>query len=214
MNSLIGNIPRYILAYNHGEAAVGILAALFYLTLPGGIVVSAYCDSMCGQLARWSAEGAFQRFGKVLILLVSAAAAIGFAGGLIAWWAGKPILSLCYGARYALHAESFVWLMAGAGFLYISTVLGYALFSLRAFHIQVPFRIGHLVAIYVLCLYFIPREGLLGAAKSIFISSVIFGVATAVLLGIVLRKKIQVFQQFSPTSGECPPQSVVAEISS
>ena len=54
LNSLIGNVPRYFLASDQGEALVGIFSALFYLTLPGGIVVTALCDSSIAQIAVWA----------------------------------------------------------------------------------------------------------------------------------------------------------------
>jgi O-antigen/teichoic acid export membrane protein len=211
---LIGNIPRYFLAYGHGQAAVGIFAALYYLTLPGGIVVAAYCDSACPQLAKWGSDSDFRPFCKVLVLLVTAAAILGLGGWVIAYSAGRPILLLCYGPQYALEAPSLAWLMAGAGFLYISTVLGYAVTSLREFHLQVPFRAVHLFVVYLVCLYLIPKEGLLGAAKSIFVSSVMFAVAMAALFLVILRKKILLSREAFPTPEPYPAEIVLTKADS
>lgn len=188
MNSLVGNVPRYLLAAQ-SRSLVGIFAALFYLTLPGGILVTAYCDSACAELARWGAERNFRKLCERLVLLALAAAVIGAGGWSVAYFAGRPILLLCYGAQYAAHANSLVWLMAGAGLFYISTVLGYAVTALREFHLQVPFRAIHLLAVYIVCVALIPKEGLLGAAKAILFSSIMLAVAMMVLFLIVLRKK-------------------------
>ena len=202
-NALIGNIPRYFLAFESGKDAVGIFAALFYLTLPGGIAVSAYCDSACPQLAKWGAEGNFRQLGKSLAFPIVGAALIGIAGWLVGVSFGHFILNACYGAAYAAHTQSFAWLMAGAGFSYIATVLGYAVTSLREFNLQVPFRIVHLVSMYLICLYWVPREGLLGASKSFFASSVFFAIAMAALLMWILQGRI-VSVAGAPATKACP----------
>jgi O-antigen/teichoic acid export membrane protein len=211
LNSLIGNVPRYFLAYNHGQALVGVFAALSYLTLPGGIVVAAYCDSAFAQLARWGAEGNFRQVFKALTPLIVAALVIGLAGWVVAYEGGRLLLSLCYGNRYAVYTPSLIWLMAGACFLYISTVLGYAVTSLREFHVQVPFRVVHLAGMYLVCLYLIPKEGLLGAAKSIFASSVGSAVATAILLAVVLRKRTFFSKRPSPITQSFSAEAALRE---
>lgn len=189
LNSLIGNVPRYFLASDQGEALVGIFSALFYLTLPGGLVVTALCDSSCAQISAWAAAGDLTRVWKMVAYLTAAAASVGFAGWLVAYELGSLVLSVCYGSRYAMHTASLNWLMGGAGFMYISTVLGSAVTALREFRMQVPFRVLHLGFICAICFYWIPAEALVGASKSMFVSSVFFALAMAVLLLMVIKKR-------------------------
>ncbi len=189
LNSLIGNVPRYFLASDQGEALVGIFSALFYLTLPGGIVVTALCDSSIAQIAAWAAAGDLSRVWKMVGYLTVAAGLVGFAGWFVAYEFGDWVLSVCYGPQYAIHTAPLNWLMGSAGFMYISTVLGSAVTALREFRLQVQFRVVHLGFICAICFYWIPAEALLGASKSMFASSVFFALAMAVLLLIVVRKR-------------------------
>lgn len=207
MNSLIGNLPRYFLASGGGEEVVGTFSALFYMTLPGGLVVAAYCDSACTRLAQWGADEKFGHVWRLVGGLTAVAGLIGLTGWVVVYLAGSSVVSLCYGARYAKYNDSLLWLMAGAGFMYVSTVLGYAVTSLREFRSQVPFRFIHLLVIAGVCWYWIPRQGLIGAAKSIFVSSIVFAAAMAGLLLIVIRKRTS---QIHPSA--CARPVVPAEI--
>jgi O-antigen/teichoic acid export membrane protein len=184
LNTLIQNIPRYFVVNHLGESGLGIFAAMFYLTIVGSQFIGAICDSVSPRLARLFADGDYVVFRTVIAKLTLVALLLGGAGLLVAIVAGKPILSMIYRPEYARNISTLAWLMASSGPLFVATVLGYAVLAMRYFHAQVPFRIIHLIAVYALCSFLIPKYGLDGAGKAIFFSSVFFALLMGVLVFI------------------------------
>jgi O-antigen/teichoic acid export membrane protein len=188
LNSLAGNIPRYLLAHDLGDAEVGIFAAIFYLIVPGSMIIGAVSDSAAPRLARTFAEGRRSAFWQLLLKLVGAAVLVGTACLLFPFLGGPSIVKLIYRSEYMQHTETLLWVMASCTPIYLLSVLGTAITATRHFHVQIPVRMLHLLVTYAFCAFFISKYGLVGASQGIFYSSIASVVATALLVILCVKK--------------------------
>ncbi len=189
LNSLTGNIPRYFIAESLGERALGIFAAMFYLTVAGSTVMGAVGNAASPRLAKLIAVGDVPAFQRLLKKLTGIAVVTGLAGFAVAYLAGGPLLALVYRPEYAEHLGSFLWMMAATGPMYVASVLGVGINAMRRFHVQVPMPVLNVVATFAVAAAFIPKHGLLGAGQVVFLSSCASMVGTYVVLVFCLRAK-------------------------
>ncbi len=204
LNSLIANVPRYVLADRLGERQVGIFAAMIYLAIAGQYIVGAVGESASPRLASLFAFGHRRQFRLLVLRLVGAAVAVGAAGFVVSLVLGKEALSILYGKEYAASASTFVYLMAGSGPLYAAGILGVSMNAMRGFHAQVPFRLLHLVAMWFLCVALIDRNGLVGAGQAFMWSCILFFASMAILVAVYER----IHGDRLSTTAETPLQSV------
>jgi O-antigen/teichoic acid export membrane protein len=186
-NTLAGNVPRYALAYFVDESAVGIFAALFYLTVAGGMLMGAVAEPASPRLAALFVAGDRTGFSALLGKLVLLAGATGLAGLAVAVAGGEWLLGILYTPEYGRHMELFLWLMASAVPAYIASVLGVGVNAMRRFAVQLPLPLVNLVITVLLALVLVPRSGLVGAGQVVFASAVLSLVTTGLLLGLLVR---------------------------
>jgi O-antigen/teichoic acid export membrane protein len=184
VNSLNANIPRYFIERYLGERELGIFAALSYLMVVGNMVGSALGESATPRLAKYYADGNNKAFRTLLLKLVGIGALIGGAAVLVAFVAGKEILTLLYSPEYAQHADLFVWLMVAAGIGYVSAFLGDGMTAARRFRIQMPLFAFVTSISAIACLLLLPELGLQGAAIALLIAAI---VRTIMSLGVILH---------------------------
>jgi O-antigen/teichoic acid export membrane protein len=91
--SLNANIPRYFLEQSLGARELGVFAALAYLIVAGNMVVSALGSAARPRLAKYYAAGNVTAYRKLLLQLVGIACVLGLASILVAYVAGKDILT-------------------------------------------------------------------------------------------------------------------------
>ncbi|MBD2387480.1 oligosaccharide flippase family protein [Cylindrospermum sp. FACHB-282] len=177
------NIPRYFIERYLGERELGIFAAIAYLMVAGGIVVSALGESASPRLAKYYTAGDVVSFRRLLLKLVGIAAVLGATGVLVAVVAGRQILTLLYQAEYAEQTNLFIWLMVVAAITYISNFLGYGMTAARYFRVQMPLFTAVASISAIACLWLLPKWGLLGAAIALLIAVIIqTGFSLAVIL--------------------------------
>lgn len=181
--SLNTNIPRYFIERYLGERELGVFAAISYLMVAGGMVVSALGQSSSPRLAKYYAAGNSVAFRNLLLKLVGIGVLLGGAGILVALVAGQQILSLVYRPEYAEYADLFVWLMVAAGIGYVSSFLGYGMTAARYFRIQMPIcALGTSISV-IACFWLIPSSGLRGAAIALIITAIVqVGISLGVLI--------------------------------
>ncbi len=188
--SLNINIPRYFIERSLGERELGIFAALSYLMVVGSMVVNALGESASPRLAKYYAVGDTMAFWQLLFKLLGIAAILGLTGVLIAIVAGRQILTLVYRPEYAEQTNLFVWLMIAAGIRYISSFLGYGITAARYFRIQIPLFVVVTSISAITCFWFVPKQGLLGAAIALNISAVVqLGLSLAIVIYALHRLK-------------------------
>jgi O-antigen/teichoic acid export membrane protein len=166
------NMPRYFVERWHGPHALGIFAALTYLTLAGSNVVNAVGLAITPQLARLYAAGQRSEFYSMLLRMGAVAGLMGLAGVAALATLGRPLLTLVYGRVYASHVNAAIWVMAAGSVSYVASVFGYGMTAARLFRPQLPlFAVVTLLAAGA-SLWFVPRYELPGAAGAQLVAAV------------------------------------------
>jgi len=187
--SLNGNIPRYFIERYLGERELGIFAALAYLMVAGGMVVSALGESASPRLAKYYAEGDHVAFRTLLFKLVGIAALMGGIGVLVAIVGGQPILTLLYRPEYGEQTTLFICLMGVAGINYMSSFLGYGMTAARYFRIQIPLFMTVASISGIACFWLLPKLGLIGAAIALLLAATVQLLISSGVIIYVLRKR-------------------------
>ncbi|RKH38426.1 lipopolysaccharide biosynthesis protein [Corallococcus sicarius] len=164
LGSLRPNAPRYLLEAHAGQAELGMYAALAYFAALGGRVVHAMGMAVSPRLGRYHADGARQRFGRMLAAFVGSAALVGVCAIGCAALMGRWALTLFYGAAYAQNLELFVWLMGAAALEYICVSLQVGLTAARELGGQVVLLIVSVGVVVLASLVWVPTQGPVGAA--------------------------------------------------
>lgn len=191
--SLNANIPRYFLEHSLGKKELGVFAALAYLIVAGNMVVSALGSAARPRLAKYYAGGNVSAYQKLLLQLVAIACLLGLSGILVAWVAGGQILTIVYQPEYAKYTELLIWLMVTAGIGYVSSFLGEGMTAARYFRTQIPLFIVVTSTSAIASFWFIPKNGLKGAAIALMIAEI---VRTIFTLGVIFHAvhRIQRYQ--------------------
>jgi O-antigen/teichoic acid export membrane protein len=191
--SLNANIPRYFLEQSLGKKELGVFAALAYLIVAGNMVVSALGSAARPRLAKYYAGGNVSAYQKLLLQLVAIACLLGLSGILVAWVAGGQILTIVYQPEYAKYTELLIWLMVTAGIGYVSSFLGEGMTAARYFRTQIPLFIIVTSTSAIASCWFIPRNGLKGAAIALMIAEIVRIIFT---LGVIFHAvhRIQRYQ--------------------
>jgi len=187
LNSLMTNVPRYVLMGGQGERAVGIFSALSYFVIIGARIVTALGDSALPRLARFLAEGHRERYGRLLAQMVLAGFLLGSAAIIVAWIAGYEILMVVYRQEYAAYKTEFVLLLAAAALGYMGIFLQYGLTAARCYRPQPFIQMVSLAALTVGCFALVGAMGLRGAAYAVLISQALYLAGTAVSTWIVYQ---------------------------
>lgn len=181
-------IPRTLLEKAHGEAQLGIFAAVSYLVLVGNTVVMALSQAGIARLARAWADRDAALFAATLRKLVAIGAALGAAGVLVALAAGRPLLTLFYDRNYAQHQGLLLVVMIAGGILYVGSLLGAPATAMKAFRVQLWIHAANTVLLVLVGMALIPRFGMMGAAWTTLAGSVWVTGAYAVVVATKIRQ--------------------------
>lgn len=182
--SLSANISRIAVEHELGSRAQGIYSALSYGTIVGGVVVGAVGTALTTQFAQRFAQRDRAGFLGLLARFLLAALGVGLLSTLAGWAIGPWALRLLFGEEYAAHHHLFVWLLGAGTAGYAASALGFGMTGARRFKEQLPLFAAVTLLLYLLCAWWVPRYGLMGAAYANL------GAFTAQLLGsaaIILR---------------------------
>ncbi|HYT92133.1 MAG TPA: lipopolysaccharide biosynthesis protein, partial [Gemmataceae bacterium] len=128
---LSANIPRYFVEQRMGEGALGIFAALAYVTVVGQLLSNALGQAAAPRLAAHYAAGNLRAFRVLVLKLVGLGTAVGAAGVLVALVAGRFLLGVLYQAEYGEYTDVFTMMMAGAGLWCAAMMFCYAATAAR-----------------------------------------------------------------------------------
>lgn len=170
LNSLNLNIPNYFVKSLGGASSLGYYSAVSYLSLVGGIAVGALGDATIHRLSHYYGHSRGQ-YERSVLALVGLSTCLAAAGVIASMGFGRSILSFVYGDTYGEKAGLLFWLMLGAGLMYIVQTLGCAVTAARYFRVQVPMSLAAIGVRVLACAWWIPREGLLGAAWAVCASN-------------------------------------------
>lgn len=152
-----------------GSYQLGIFAAVAAFQKVAPTVVQALGRSAAPRLSKYYAAKNARAFRRLSLKLLGIGLLLGSAGVLVAYFAGKQILTLFYGPEYAL-AGLFTLLMLGAGIDYLATIVIFVITSTRSFKIQLPLHLITTSAVALACYFLIPSAGLMGAAIALIIA--------------------------------------------
>jgi len=187
--SLQLSIPRYFITYFHGEAALGIFAALANLVAPGQMMCDAVGQAALPQLAKTYADGRRAEFCKLLGVLLACGAFIAVATLIVSLFAGSRLLEIVYTAAYSDYAGDLTWVVVAGGIGYLGAFLAYSFNATRGFvRLVIPYSIAILWSGAVsYCL--IPSYGVAGAAWALGCINFFTGTTVAVLLLTSSRRR-------------------------
>lgn len=204
LNSLSANLPRYYLERSFGAADLGIFSALAALIVVGRTVVNALGQAAHPRLAKLYRAADYGGFRRLSLQLLGIGALLAVAAPLVAALIGPPLLRFIYTAEYAAHNDLFILILAAGGLTYVSSFIGYCITSAGYLKVQVAWAIAVLVAALVASAYFIPQEGLVGAAKTLLVSGVVQLGFAFVVLAVVYRAHPERVPAPSPQGAEQP----------
>lgn len=182
MVSLNAAIPRYFLAGLSSQSAVGVFAAISYLSIALNTLVMAAGQAGGTAMARsfWARDGL--AFASQSAKLLAMALALGFVGVGVALWKGSDLLQLLYGPCFASESAPLTWLMMAGALSYVASAMGYMLASARCFHRQLPALVLTSLTTALCCHLLIPQDGVVGAAKAQFAGYAVQTVLSFLLL--------------------------------
>jgi len=185
--SLNLNIPRYFIGQSLGPYALGVFAALTYLSLAATTVVNSMGMAATPRLARYFALGEREMFQRTLLHMSAGAAILGIGGLAVLSIAGRPLLALVYGKPYADHLDVALLVIAAGGISCLASVLGYGMTAARCFRPQLPLFAVVAAITLAAAFFLVPRYGLMGAAAAQLISAAAQMIGSAGILAFHFR---------------------------
>jgi len=191
MVSLNAAIPRYFLAGLVSQKAVGIFAALSYVSIALNTLVLAAGQAGGTAMARSFRTGEFPTFLRQSLKLLALAAALGLAGMAAAAWKGESLLLLLYGPNFAAESHSFLWLMLAGACSFVASAMGYILASVRCFHPQLPTLVATSSVTALCCHLWVPQSGVAGAAMAQTTGYAVQSALSVMLLGYFCERRFR-----------------------
>lgn len=187
-----GQIPRYFIQGSLGTREVGIFSAMAFLSTSGSLVVQSLGQSAFVQMAKDFAARRSDDFKRLLGKLLMLGAVLGAGGVLVAALMGRQLLTFLYRPEYAEHSSLFVLIMAAGAIDYLSSMMGYAVTSARAFYPQIPLLAVVTLASILSSFFFIRSQGMIGAGLATVCTSLTLLVGETILLVRVLNGRHRV----------------------
>lgn len=166
--SLTVQSPRYVVETELGTAALGIFASLAYTVRVVEMVSGAMGEALLPRLAKQHVGGQRTALRRLLLQGIAVSGALGMLGVLAALVAGKPFLSLLYGAEFA-RGDVLVRLMIASTLVMMAKLLGAALLAMRWLRLRMVCFVSTLAVVFVASLLLVPAHGLNGAAEALII---------------------------------------------
>jgi O-antigen/teichoic acid export membrane protein len=185
LSALDVNIPRYVIAHDIGERALGLFVPIASLQAAVTVIVNALGQSSAPRLAGYHYHSNFKTLHALLIRLIAAALLPGLVLiGIAAVW-GDRVPALLFGPQYAHERNVFVWLSIAVAIWSVTSMLGYTATATRRIRFQ-PFAFTVVATTtLVVCMVAIPRYGILGGAIA---SAASAAMACALFAAGLLRK--------------------------
>jgi len=185
--SLHANIPRYFIEGYLGSYQLGIFSAITAFQKVAPTVVQALGRSAAPRLAKYHATRNARLFKRLTLRLLGIGALLGAGGMLVAFVAGRPILTLFYGPEYALP-ELFTLVMGSAALDYLATMVLFSVTAARYFRIQLPLHVATTTAGALACYLLVPTWGLWGAAVALTATYLVRFIGTGIAAIVAIRE--------------------------
>ena len=180
--SLETNIPRYLVDYQLGLAALGLFGAVAALITAGGTFTRAMNQVASPRLAALYHSGNLAGFRRMLGGILAIYLVLGLLGLAMVPLMGRWLLDTLFGAEFVEHQDLLLVVMLAAAVAYQSGALTAAMISIRAIRSQLPLRLMTVVTSLAGCVFLMPRWGLLGAGMALVLAKLPFVVVSLVIL--------------------------------
>lgn len=164
MVAAIAAMPRLTIARESGPADVAAVAALSYLAIAPNLLVTALGQAGMRSLAMSFASGDRRAALSGATRLLGMSGAVGCAALGAALLAGRQILQIVYGTRYAGYEWELTLFLGAGAISYLNAGLGYCLSSARITAPQIPMMATVCAVTFVACTLLIRQWGIAGAA--------------------------------------------------
>lgn len=164
VNTLYDSIPKLVLEANYGNSELGVFSAISYVSLTGGLVVTAITTGYATELAILLKREHYRSFFAVVIkeILVVCLVCVLFLLIFAIW--GEPILTLLYSELFAKYIEVVLVLIIAMSLNFISRVLGTACTAAQFNNNQLVTASICVGSLAILSYLFIPKYGIMAAA--------------------------------------------------
>lgn len=185
--SLDTNIPRYIIAHDMGEGALGLYAAVASLQAAGTLLVNAMGQTSSPRLARYYFLRDHRSFRLLFLRFLAVALLPGLVLIGVALVAGDAVPRIMFGPAFAHQGIVFLWLSLSMALWLMTSVFGYTATAMRRIRFQ-PYALA-LVAgtTCVMCAFTVPKYGILGGAIAAAISATI--ACSLFIVGLIVPRR-------------------------
>lgn len=163
LHALQFSVPKLILEFYHGEAALGYFGPIIYPIWLGSIVVIALGQAASPRLANYYVDD-LASYCRLMKKLLTLSLGMGLLLIILTVAFGKFALKILYTAEYANYYPEFVILAVGGAMSFMTSFCGIGLTSARVFKTQPLLSSVSCLATAVLAFLLVPSRGLRGAA--------------------------------------------------
>ncbi len=175
------NLPRYLVEYFLGLAALGFYTGISAFLQLGVL----FCESLGHAAAPQLAKAYFSsrsQFLKLLFLLILFGAVSGLAGVAASYFFGEFILKTFYGPAFGEYVWTFVVVMAASGCMYVYGFMNLALTIMRKLRVSGALAVIALFANGAVCLTAIPSLGVVGAGWATLAGAIVLLLGSVILV--------------------------------
>ncbi|WP_424934302.1 lipopolysaccharide biosynthesis protein [Amaricoccus macauensis] len=177
LSGLQGNLPRYIIGWMIGIAALGQFTVVSYAMQAVMTVTNAVGQSISARLAHYVASGnrrAYMKFFHVFLLFVTVA---GVAGTLLSYVIGDWLIEFVFGSNYAGLGLIFALCILASVLRACVIILQSGLFAFRDFHLNMILRCFSIGLMFAACLIGAWSGGLIGLCWGMILTFFVHSVA-------------------------------------
>ena len=171
--SLSVNVPRLAIESYLTIEDLGYFASVFYLVLIIGKFMTSLASAILPRMARLYQNGEKNSFLKILGAITIILTVFSIIIIVISIVLGSEILKVAYGSEYAAYGSLLVYIMVYGLFDNLGFVFEVALNAMKYYKYRLNIEIITTLIMILTSIYFIPEMGLMGAALSLIISSII-----------------------------------------
>lgn len=182
------SVPAIVLEHHAGLAAVGYFGALAYIHTALSMMANTLGSASAARLRRYFREGRGADFWALNWRLTRVSLGLGALAVVFAWFAGATLLGWVFGPEYAMRDE-FTVIVAASSLSLVASPSITAVTAAQAFFWRILISGFALIVGSLACLILIPDHGVMGAAISFAMASVIYLAVTLVACRTLISAK-------------------------
>lgn len=166
LTALAANMPRYVVESVAGARALGLFAAIGYMTVIAGLAGGAVGQTVIVQLSESFSNGRIRGFVSRIAWWMAAGGVCGLALWACARIMGDSILRTFFTAEYVGNTTVLCWMVVATTVSYGASILSYAVLAAGVFSRQIPVLIATVLLGWCASVPLTRAYGLPGAAAA------------------------------------------------